>query len=274
MSTLEAYCAFATEVARAAGCVIRDSANGPVGVYSKGLRDLVTDVDLAAERTIVDAIRARYPNHDVLSEEMPARARYPNHDVLSEEMPARARSSAYQWVIDPLDGTGNFARGYPCYSVSVALVLDGEPLVGVVHDPMRDQVFSACRGGGAMLDGQPIRVSRVSDVLDTLIGMDWTRDPVSRAKVVQIVGRLAPRCGSIRVCGSAALGMCYVAAGWWDAYWHLSLEPWDAAAGALIVREAGGMATDLAGAPWQLTTRPLLASSGALHEILRELIAP
>ena len=249
MSGLAAYCDFAVETARAAGAVIRAGAARAIEVHSKGLRNLLTDVDLAAERTIVEAIRARYPAHD----------------VLTEETPPGPRSSRYQWVVDPLDGTGNFARGYPCYSTSIALTLDGASLVGVVYDPMRDQVFCATRGGGATLDGQPLRVSRVDGMLETMIGMDWTRDPVSRAQVLQVVGRLTPRCGTLRVCGSAALGICYVGAGWWDAYWHLSLEPWDAAAAALVVREAGGTVTGRAGEQWQLGAGPLLASSGVLH---------
>jgi myo-inositol-1(or 4)-monophosphatase len=257
MSALQAYCTFATEVARAAGDVIRRGTTGSFAVHSKGLRNLVTEVDLAAERTIVDAIRARYPDHD----------------VLTEETPPGLRASRYQWVIDPLDGTGNYARGYPCYSTSIALVVDDEPLVGVVYDPAREHLFAACRAGGATLNGQPLAVSTADDMLDTMIGMDWTRDPETRAEVVRMVARLTPRCGTLRVCGSAALGACYVGVGWWDAYWHLSLEPWDAAAGALIVREAGGRATDLAGKPWQLGAGPFLASSGVLHETIRALIA-
>jgi myo-inositol-1(or 4)-monophosphatase len=246
------YLDFAAQVAREAGRVIREGAQRPVDVYSKGLRDLLTDVDLAAERTIVDAIHAEYPDHD----------------VLTEESAPDVRASRYQWVIDPLDGTGNFSRGYPCFSTSIALTLDDESIAGVVYDPLRDHLFAAARGGGATLNGQPIHVSAVERMLDTLVGMDWTRDEEKRARIVRILAALMPRCGTLRVCGSAALGVCYVGAGWWDAYWHLGLCSWDAAAGALIVREAGGRVTDLTGERWMPRAGPCVASNGHLHEDL------
>lgn len=243
---------FAIEVARAAGAVIREHVGRAVDVHSKGLRDVLTEVDLAAERTIVEAIRVQYPEHD----------------ILTEETPAGERRSRYQWVIDPLDGTGNFVRGYPCFSTSVALTQDDQPIVGAVYDPMGDHLFAAHLGGGATLNGRALQVSPVEVMLDTMIGMDWARDPPTRERALHAIERLAPACGTLRVCGSAALGICYVGAGWWDAYWHLSLQPWDAAAGALIVREAGGQATDLAGQRWRLQSGPLLVSNGRLHGAL------
>jgi myo-inositol-1(or 4)-monophosphatase len=249
---------FAAGVAYTAGQVIREGARRPIEVHSKGLRDLLTDVDLAAEHTIVKAIGERYPGHD----------------ILTEETPPGCRSSRYQWVIDPLDGTGNFSRRYPCFCTSVALTLDDEPVAGVVYDPMRDHLFAASLGGGATLNGAPLAVSQIDRMLDTLIGMDWTRDPKTRAHIVRMIAELTPHCGTLRVCGSAALGICYVGAGWWDAYWHLSLQPWDAAAGALIVREAGGKVTDLAGDRWKPGAGPCLVSNGRLHERFRGLIGP
>lgn len=248
---------FAVQVARDAGRVIREGAQRPIDVQSKGLRDVLTEVDLRAEQAIVGAIRASYPDHD----------------VLTEETPAGKRRSTYQWVIDPLDGTGNFARHYPCFSTSIALTREDEPIVGVVYDPLLDYLFAARLGGGATLNGQPLQVSRVNRLLDTLIGMDWTRDAETRAKNAQIIARLAPHCGSLRVCGSAALALCYVGAGWMDAYWHLSLCPWDAAAGSLIIREAGGRVTNTAGERWELNMAPCLASSGMLHADLLAYVA-
>jgi myo-inositol-1(or 4)-monophosphatase len=250
MTESDSFLAFATGVARAAGKVIRDGAERPILVHSKGLRDVLTDVDLAAERTIVEAIRARYPEHD----------------ILTEETPPDQRSSRYQWVIDPLDGTGNFSRGYPCFSTAIGLTLDDDPIAGAVYDPVRDQLFAARLGGGATLNGQPLAASQIDRMLDTLIGMDWTRAPETRRRIVRIIERLTPLCGTLRVCGSAALGICYVGAGWWDAYWHLSLQPWDAVAAALIVREAGGQVTDLSGARWRPGTGPCIASNGRLHD--------
>ncbi len=248
----EAHYSLAIDAARAAGAVIRRAVGRTIHVQSKGLRDVLTAVDLAAEHTIVQAIRTRYPEYD----------------ILTEETHAGERRSRYRWVIDPLDGTGNFVRGYPCFSTSIALTVDDQPIVGAVYDPVNDHLFAARLGGGATLNGRPLQVSPVGAMLDTMIGLDWARDPPTRQRALDAMERLVPACGTVRVCGSAALGICYVGAGWWDAYWHLSLQPWDAAAGTLIVREAGGLATDLAGQPWRLQTGPLLASNGRLHGAL------
>ena len=257
MSDYNAFLEFAVWLARAAGRVVRQGAQRPIQVRSKGLRDLLTDVDLAAERTIVEAIHSRYPGHD----------------ILTEETPPGARTSRYCWIVDPLDGTGNFSRRYPCFSTSIALAEDDEPVAGVVYDPMRDHLFSAALGGGAALNGERLSVSRVDAMLDALIGMDWTRDAQTRAQNVQVIARLVPHCGTLRICGSAALGICYVGAGWWDAYWHLSLQPWDAAASALIVREAGGQVTGTAGERWTPGTHPCLASNGRLHRPFCEFVS-
>jgi myo-inositol-1(or 4)-monophosphatase len=249
---LEAHYCFAIELARAAGAVIRQEAGRPFDVQSKGLRDVLTAADLRAERTIVDMICARCPDHD----------------ILTEEAPAGERRSRYQWVIDPLDGTGNFVRRYPCFSTSVALTHDDQAIVGAVYDPTNDHLFAARLGGGATLNGRALRASLVGTMLDTMVGMDWARDPPTRQRALDAMGRLVPACGTVRVCGSAALGICYVGAGWWDAYWHLSLQPWDAAAGSLIVRQAGGQVTDFTGQPWRPQAGPLLASNGRLHGAL------
>lgn len=250
MPDCDAFLRFAIALAQAAGQVIREGAQGRFHAQHKGLRDLITDVDLEAERTIVQAIRDRYPDHD----------------VLTEESPPAGRTSPYRWVVDPLDGTGNFVHRYPCFSTAIALTQDDEPIVGVVYDPIREHTFAAARGGGATLNGQPLHVSEVGALLDAFIGMDWTRDAPSRVQNARIIARLAPQCSTLRICGSAALAICYIGAGWWDAYWHLGLQPWDAAAGALIVREAGGRVTDASGARWRLEMAQCLASNGRLHD--------
>jgi len=249
LADYKAYLDLALEAASAAGRVIREGAQSPFDVQSKGLRNLLTDVDLAAERAILDLL-----NREV-----------PDHDVLTEESPPRDRRSPYCWVIDPLDGTGNFAHRYPCFSTSIALTRDDEPIVGVVYDPIREHTFSATLGRGATLNGEPVHVSGTENMLEAFVGMDWTRDAPSREKNVRITAQLMPHINVLRVCGSAALSICYVGAGWWDAYWHVGLQPWDAAAGALVVREAGGQATDLSGRRWQLHAAPFLASNGRLH---------
>lgn len=246
------YLDVALEAALAAGEAICAGLKRPVAVQSKGLRNYVTDVDLEAERAILAVLGRRCPDHD----------------VLTEESPPEARASRYRWVIDPIDGTLNFSRAYPCFSVSVALALDDEPVVGVIYDPLREQVFAAEAGQGATLNGKTLRASATATMIEAVIGMDWTRDAASRARNATLIGQLAQSCNVIRSCGSAALALCYVAAGWWDAYWHLNIQPWDVAAGALIVREAGGQVTDLAGRRWELDTAPVLASNGRLHERL------
>jgi myo-inositol-1(or 4)-monophosphatase len=254
---LGSYLDFAVRTARTAGQVIRQGAGQQIQVYSKGLRNLLTDVDLAAERAIVEAVAAQYPAHD----------------VLTEETPPEERQSTFQWIVDPLDGTGNFSRGYPCFSTSIALTIADEPVVGVVYDPMRDQMFAASRDGGATLNGERLRVSNVDYMLGTVVGMDWTRDPDTRSQIARVIAHQSRECGTLRVCGSAALGICYVGAGWWDAYWHLSLQAWDAAAGALIVREAGGQVTDIGGERWLPRQGPCIASNGQVHGRFQDLIA-
>ena len=240
---------FAIQTARAAGQVIREGAEGGFDTRQKGVRDFLTDVDLAAERTIVQAIQRQYPDHD----------------ILTEETPAGRRSSRYQWVIDPLDGTGNFVHRYPCFSTSIALTCDDEPVAGVVYDPIREHLFAGAVGQGATLNGQTLHVSRIDEFIYTQIGMDWSYQEAVRAQTCGVMAELAAHSGAIRCCGSAALGICYVAAGWWDAYFHLHLSAWDAAAGAVIVREAGGAVTDLAGQRWRAGEGSCLASNGTLH---------
>jgi myo-inositol-1(or 4)-monophosphatase len=257
LADCEAYLDLACKAALAAGRVLLEGAQRPIDVQSKGLRNLLTDVDLAAERAILDLLAREVPDHDVLTEESP---------------PGKCRSP-YCWVIDPLDGTGNFAHGYPCFSTSIALTREKEPIVAVVYDPIRGHTFAALLGRGATLNGEPLRVSGTEILLEAFVGMDWTRDPSSRERDVQITAQLMPHINVLRVCGSAALGICYVGAGWWDAYWHVGLQPWDAAAGALIVREAGGRATDLSGRRWQLHSAPFLASNGKLHARILEGLA-
>jgi myo-inositol-1(or 4)-monophosphatase len=243
------YLDVALEAARAAGQVIRAGMERPMDVQSKGLRNYVTDVDLRAEQAILHVLDHRCPEHD----------------VLTEESPPGARTSRYRWVIDPIDGTLNYSRGYPCFSTSVALTLDDEPIVGVVYEPLHEQVFAAQAGQGATLDGAPLHASGTDAMIEAVIGMDWTRDAVSRAQNAAMIDHLSQKCNVVRSSGSAALALGHIAAGWWDAYWHLHLQPWDAAAGALILREAGGQVTNLAGQRWELDMASLLACNGRLH---------
>ena len=213
-------------------------------------KEAVTAYDKMADDVIVRGIKKAYPEHALLTEE----SGYVSGDP------------DWLWIVDSLDGTGNFAHRYPCFCTSIALTLEDEPIVGVAYDPIREHLFSAAVGGGAILNGEPLCVSRTERLIDAFIGMDWTRDAASREQNAQILARLMPHCSGMRVCGSAVLGICYVAAGWWDAYWHLGPQPWDTAAGTLIVHEAGGQVTDLAGNLYRLGTGSYLASNGRLHD--------
>jgi myo-inositol-1(or 4)-monophosphatase len=218
----------------------------------KGYRDLVTETDTAAEAIILDVIHARFPDHV----------------VIAEEMGGGEIGDGYTWIVDPLDGTTNYARRVPVFCVSVGVLKEGKPIVGVIHDPLRNQTFVAERGSGARLDGVPMHVSSLARLDHTVIGMDWARSDERRARVLAYLGQVAPRCGTVRVLGSAALALAYVAAGWLDGYFHLALQPWDSAAGMLLIAEAGGRCTTPEGQPFHATSPRCLATNGLIHKAL------
>jgi myo-inositol-1(or 4)-monophosphatase len=242
--------------AREAGRVLVERLNVEREVREKGFRDIVTDADLAAEKAVIQTIRARYPDHA----------------IITEEAGGSAGDEPYVWVIDPLDGTTNYSRRFPAFSVSIGLVHQGQLTVGVVHNPLADRLFATQRGHGATLNGEPLRVSHFNRVDHAVIGLDWAHADNERAAIVAHLGRLAPACGTLRCVGSAALGLCYVAAGWLDAYFHIGLKPWDMAAGLLLIKEAGGRVTDIQGHPWQPWVQTVLVSNGHLHEALLRLM--
>ena len=209
----------------------------------------VTDVDLAAERLIMDRLNGEYPGMA----------------VLGEESPGLPYGDGYVWIVDPLDGTRNYAIGVPHFSVVVGLALDGEPLVGVNYDPVRDEMFAAELGGGAFLNRQPIAVSKKSEMPDAIVGTDLSYDGDGAANSLDVIRGTWPGFQAVRVMGSAALGIAYVAAGRHDLYFHHGLEPWDQVAGILLVREAGGVVTDRNGERAGLDSDGLIAANAALH---------
>jgi myo-inositol-1(or 4)-monophosphatase len=221
-------------------------------VSRKGYRDLVTETDVAAEEVILNLIQDRFPHHA----------------ILSEETPGGAISEGYTWVIDPLDGTSNYTHRVPIFSVSVALLQQGKPLIGVVYDPMRDQLFAGQRGSGVALNDQPLQVSAITQLNEALIGFDWARNEEKRNHVLSRLQRVAPLCHTVRALGSAALGLTYVAAGWLDGYFHLALHPWDAAAAVLLITEAGGCCTSFDGRPFDVSAPRCVATNGRIHEAL------
>ncbi|MGD2143381.1 MAG: inositol monophosphatase family protein [Anaerolineae bacterium] len=246
----------AIEAARRAGQLIAERYPGGRDASYKGHRDLVTATDIAAENAILRVVRDRFPAHT----------------ILSEESEGGKIGDGYTWVVDPLDGTSNFTHRVPIFAVSIGVLEHGDPLLGVVHDPMRDHLFVASRGSGAWLNDQPLRTSPLSNLRTALVGLDWARGDDGRRRVLANLRRVAPRCQTVRILGSAVLGLAYVASGWLDAYFHVALHPWDAAAAVLLISEAGGRCTTFSGEPYHIGLPNCAATNGHLHEELLELL--
>jgi myo-inositol-1(or 4)-monophosphatase len=247
----------ARECARRAARIVAGGFRSDFAAEFKGTVDPVTEVDHAAE----DAIRM------LLSAERPDDA------VLGEERGGTGWESGRVWIVDPLDGTVNFLHGLAQVAVSVALWENGEPRVGVVTDAIGGEEFSATAGGGSMLDGRLIRVSELADVGGALVATGFPYDRQERAaELAAVLGRVLAEVQGIRRLGSAALDLCFVACGRFDAYWESRLHPWDTAAGQLIVTEAGGRVTDLSGAGHTPDATGILASNGAIHDRLLAVI--
>jgi myo-inositol-1(or 4)-monophosphatase len=239
----------AADIARSAGKLLLPYYDRRVRVEYKGHVDIVTEADLASEKFIVERLRTLFPEHG----------------ILAEESGERRSESPYRWYIDPLDGTTNFAHGFPTFCVSVGLEKSGELLAGAVYDPLRDELFTAEKGAGAMLNGRRMRVSGVAALSEALVATGFA--PGARHKRLNIFfyEELTRRSHGVRRAGSAALDLCYVACGRLDGFWEFNLNPWDVAAGSLLVREAGGRVTDMQGAAHALTSGTILASNGAIH---------
>ncbi len=251
------FLAVAGQAARTAGGILKENLNGIREITYKGDINLVTEMDMRSERTIVELLRASFPDHGIIAE---------------EETTIR-NSSGYTWIIDPLDGTTNYAHGYPCFSVSIALERDGEVIRGVVYDPMRDELFSAEKGRGASLNGTQIRVSGTETLIKSLLATGFPYDrKESEKNNLDYFHRLLMASQEVRRDGSAALDLCYVAAGRFDGFWELKLKPWDVAAGSLIVREAGGLVSDLSGNSFDLHAEEILATNGRIHRQMVEVL--
>jgi myo-inositol-1(or 4)-monophosphatase len=251
----------AVDFARAAGAVLREGYGRAHRPERKGRIDLVTEYDRRSERLLLEAIAGRFPGHAVLAEESGASA-------------PGERAASVRWVVDPLDGTTNFAHNYPFFCVSIAAEVDGVLTAGAVYDPVRDELFAAAAGEGATLNGAPLRVSDIDRVEDALIvtgfPYDVREDPESSLPLFEA---FLMRAQGLRRDGSAALNHCYLAAGRFDGFWEGDLSPWDMAAGVLIVREAGGRVTDYEGGPFRLDHRQILASNGRIHDEMRSILA-
>ncbi|MGF1473285.1 MAG: inositol monophosphatase family protein [Rubrobacteraceae bacterium] len=246
----------AIEAAKAAGEVLREGFGGKRTLRYKGEVDIVTEMDERAERIVLEILTEAFPDYGILAEES---------GLLEREGDGR-------WVVDPLDGTTNYAHGLPIFSVSIALQRAGEVFCGVVHDPMRDETFVAERGAGATANGRPIEVSGTNELIRSLLATGFPYDRNEMPEAVEVFGRFAGLTRSIRRLGSAALDLCYVAAGRLDGYYEGSISPWDIAAGSLIVQEAGGKVTDYGGREFSIENKEILASNGVLHDDIANLI--
>lgn len=252
---------FAIETAREAGRVLAERfGRVSLAVSHKGDIDLVTEADLAAERLIVERIRSYYPRHAVLAEESGA----------SE--PEGADTSAYKWIVDPLDGTTNYAHGYPCFCVSIALEHKGELVIGVIYDPTRDEMFAAERGAGASLNGRRIRVSAIDDLNQAMLCTGYPYDVRGRDNFARNFTNFIMHAQGVRRDGSAALDLAYVACGRFDGFWEEGLRPWDVAAGVLLIEEAGGRVSRYDGSPFGIYAPPIMASNGIIHEAMMRVL--
>lgn len=244
---------FAEQLAREAGALLRERFGAPLDVRRKGRIDLVTEADVLAENLIRERL------HD----------RFPDHAVLAEESGLAERASAFRWIIDPLDGTTNYAHGYPFFSVAVALEHEGETIVGVVYDPLRDELFAAARGQGTTCNGRPVRVSATPTLEQALLVTGFPYNVKSSPqKNLDHFSAFLDVAQAIRRDGSAALDLAYVAMGRFDGFWELNLAPWDMAAGSLLVTEAGGRVSAFDGRPFSPYVAEIVASNGLLHDAM------
>ncbi len=260
--------------ALAAGVLLRLNYEKPHDITLKSAIDPVTESDLASQETIVSLIRQAFPDHGLLAEEVMEEAERVGKGVKEQSPfppPAPVQSSACRWIIDPLDGTVNFAHGFPMFCVSIAFEAAGVVEYGVVFDPLREELFEARRGGGAFVNGRPLRVSRVDRLEGALLATGFPYDIRERLPVTLArMGRLLAVSQGVRRAGSAALDLAYLAAGRLDGFWEENLKPWDTAAGVLLVTEAGGVATTFEGTPYTIFSPTLAASNGRLHQGLLE----
>jgi myo-inositol-1(or 4)-monophosphatase len=244
--------ALTVDAARVGGEVLRAGFGQVREVRFKGEVDVVTEVDEQAERAIVSLIRARFPEHG----------------VLAEEGSPGGSNQRFRWIVDPLDGTTNFANGLPIFCTSVAYEQDGEVLAGAIYDPLRDELFLAERGRGATLNGEPLAVSSTDLLIRALLATGFPYDRTHLPRALAFFAELCRTSRAVRRLGSAALDCAYVACGRLEGYWEAIISPWDIAAGCLLVSEAGGRVTNLAGGPFDLYGGEVLATNGRIHTFL------
>ena len=247
----------AVNVATEAGRLLKTNLGRLHSIEMKGAIDVVTEMDIRAEELIIKILRGVFPTFG----------------ILTEESGERAASSEYRWIIDPLDGTTNYAHGYPVFCVSIALEKNGETILGVVYNPMLAELFTAEKGRGACLNNRKIQVSSTTKLNNSLLATGFPYDiRTSSNNNINYFTNFAVRVQAIRRAGSAALDSCYVACGRFDGFWELKLKPWDVAAGGLIVKEAGGILSDFKGGPFSIYSHETVASNGIIHKQMIEVL--
>lgn len=253
---------FAIQTARDAGSLLAERFGGALRITNKSELDLVTESDLASEKLIIDRIKTYHPRHAILAEESGASS------------PASPEAqSEWRWIIDPLDGTTNYAHGYPCFCVSIGLEREGRMELGVIYDPMRDEMFSAERGDGASLNGRGISVSPTHNLAGALLCTGFPYDVRERSEFARHFTNFIMNAQAVRRDGAAALDLAYVACGRFDGFWEEGLKPWDVAAGSLMVEEAGGCVSNYTGGPLSIYDPPILASNGLVHEQMMRVLS-
>lgn len=252
---------FAIGVARDAGGLLLDRLGRALQVSNKGAIDLVTEADLASENLIIERIRSHYPRHAILAEESG-----------DSETSSSNSDAEWKWIIDPLDGTTNYAHGYPCFCVSIGIERRGKLEIGVVYDPMRNEMFAAERGQGATLNERPMRVSAVEELERAMLCTGFPYDVRERPDFARDFSNFTMQAQAVRRDGSAALDLAYVACGRFDGFWEDGLNPWDIAAGVVLIEEAGGTVSDFQGRALDIYSPRVLASNGLVHQSMMAVI--
>jgi myo-inositol-1(or 4)-monophosphatase len=248
------YLSTAVEIAREAGALVAELFTTPLEITYKRRSDLVTVADRRSEALIVERLRRHFPDHG----------------IVGEEGGSYSAPSDYCWYVDPLDGTTNYAHGFPIFSVTLGLAHHGEMIAGVVYDPTRQEMYTAERGAGAFLNDQRLHVSRNGSLSECLVATGFPPFADNHDLNIRLYARITGLSHGIRRAGSAALDLCYVAAGRFDGFWELKLNPWDKAAGSLLVTEAGGRMSDMQGRPFNVLGEDVFASNGLVHDQMLE----
>jgi myo-inositol-1(or 4)-monophosphatase len=249
---------FAIQTARDAGQLLLEKFGRKINISKKGDINLVTEVDIASEKLIIERIKSYYPKHSILAEESG------NAVVLGE--------STWKWIIDPLDGTTNFAHGYPCFCVTLALEHEGRIVIGVTFDPTRNELFAAERGQGATLNNKPVRVSETEKLSEALLVTGFPYNFKQKEDFARHLTNFLLYARGVRRDGSAAIDLAYVACGRFDGFWEEGLNPWDIAAGVLLIEEAGGQISYYDGSPYNIYRPPVCASNGLIHREMLDIL--